>query len=235
MRAKVLATLDGPDLPVHRGEVRQLSRSMSSAMDRSATAGSPIAWSADEVAAGWIEATTPDGEPVAIRWDEVASDPGGASSIGWWPTRCGMRLPMPATCWTSPGKRPTARSRRSMATSTPTSRRSTWRPSRSRSSPNWPSTSPTDALAEYVEQLEGEVRKYVAKDPRNYGKAAKRMYNIFRLNGRYAGSGLRAGTVRRACCAAVPGARPDPDHRRGGRSRVRASPSTRCSLSWIAS
>ena len=33
----------------------------------------------------------------------------------------------------------------------------------------------SDALAEYVAQLEGEVRKYVAKDPRNYGKAAKRM------------------------------------------------------------
>jgi hypothetical protein len=29
------------------------------------------------------------------------------------------------------------------------------------------------------------VRKYVAKDPRNYGKAAKRMYNVFRLSGRY--------------------------------------------------
>ena len=34
-------------------------------------------------------------------------------------------------------------------------------------------------------QLEKEVRKYVTKDPRNYGKAAKRMYNIFRLTGRY--------------------------------------------------
>jgi hypothetical protein len=49
-----------------------------------------------------------------------------------------------------------------------------------------------DALAEYVEQLEGEVRKYVARDPRNYGKAAKRMYNVFRLNGRY----LEAAYVR---------------------------------------
>jgi len=35
-----------------------------------------------------------------------------------------------------------------------------------------------------VSQLEKEVRKYVTKDP-NYGKAAKRMYNIFRLTGRY--------------------------------------------------
>ncbi len=42
-----------------------------------------------------------------------------------------------------------------------------------------------NALAEYVEQLEEEVRKYAGADPRNYGKAAKRMYNVFRLNGRY--------------------------------------------------
>jgi hypothetical protein len=41
-----------------------------------------------------------------------------------------------------------------------------------------------DALDSYVEQLEGEVRKYVTKNI-NYGKAAKRMYNIFRLTGRY--------------------------------------------------
>ncbi len=42
-----------------------------------------------------------------------------------------------------------------------------------------------DALAEYVAQLEKEVRKYVGHEPRNYGKAAKRMYNVFRLSGRY--------------------------------------------------
>ncbi len=41
-----------------------------------------------------------------------------------------------------------------------------------------------DALDHYVEQLEKEVKKYVTKDP-NFGKAAKRLYNIFRLTGRY--------------------------------------------------
>lgn len=42
-----------------------------------------------------------------------------------------------------------------------------------------------DALDDYVAQLEKEVKKYVTKDE-NYGKAAKRLYNIFRLTGRYA-------------------------------------------------
>ena len=41
-----------------------------------------------------------------------------------------------------------------------------------------------DALDNYVHQLEKEVQKYLTKDV-NYGKAAKRMYNIFRLTGRY--------------------------------------------------
>lgn len=42
-----------------------------------------------------------------------------------------------------------------------------------------------DALDDYVTQLEKEVKKYCTRDP-NYGKAAKRLYNIFRLTGRYA-------------------------------------------------
>ena len=41
-----------------------------------------------------------------------------------------------------------------------------------------------DALDHYVSQLKKEVKKYITKDI-NYGKAAKRMYNIFRLTGRY--------------------------------------------------
>jgi hypothetical protein len=41
-----------------------------------------------------------------------------------------------------------------------------------------------NALDDYVGQLEKEVNKYLTKDI-NYGKAAKRMYNIFRLTGRY--------------------------------------------------
>jgi hypothetical protein len=40
-----------------------------------------------------------------------------------------------------------------------------------------------DALDNYVDQLEHEVQKYLAHP--NYGKAAKRMYNVFRYSGRY--------------------------------------------------
>jgi hypothetical protein len=42
-----------------------------------------------------------------------------------------------------------------------------------------------DAVGEYVRQLEHEVYKYAVEHP-NYGKVARRLYNIFRLTGRYA-------------------------------------------------
>jgi hypothetical protein len=42
-----------------------------------------------------------------------------------------------------------------------------------------------DAVDAYVDQLEHEVWKYTVVTP-NHGKAARRMYNVFRLSGRYA-------------------------------------------------
>ncbi len=42
-----------------------------------------------------------------------------------------------------------------------------------------------DALRTYVSHLENEVRKYTHGLHANYGKAAKRMYNVFRLTGRF--------------------------------------------------
>ena len=41
-----------------------------------------------------------------------------------------------------------------------------------------------DALGDYCEALEKEVHKYLGEP--NYGKAARRMYNLFRMDGRYA-------------------------------------------------
>lgn len=43
----------------------------------------------------------------------------------------------------------------------------------------------TDAVDDYVKQLEHECWKYSVKDP-NWGKVARRLYNIFRLSGQYA-------------------------------------------------
>ncbi len=42
-----------------------------------------------------------------------------------------------------------------------------------------------DALQKYVSQLELEVTKYSQAEHANYGKVSKRLYNIFRLTGRF--------------------------------------------------
>ena len=43
---------------------------------------------------------------------------------------------------------------------------------------------PPDGLRDYVDRLEDEVRKHIAPGHEQYGKAAKRLYNIFRITGR---------------------------------------------------
>lgn len=43
----------------------------------------------------------------------------------------------------------------------------------------------SDKVDEYVAALESEAKIYCQPDRANYGKAAKRLYNVFRLNGRY--------------------------------------------------
>ena len=42
-----------------------------------------------------------------------------------------------------------------------------------------------DTVDEYVEALEHEIWKYVVQHP-SYGKVARRLYNVFRMSGRYA-------------------------------------------------
>ena len=42
-----------------------------------------------------------------------------------------------------------------------------------------------DTVDDYVETLEHEVWKYTVQEP-SYGKVARRLYNVFRMNGHYA-------------------------------------------------
>jgi hypothetical protein len=42
-----------------------------------------------------------------------------------------------------------------------------------------------DALRKYITRLDKEIRKYSFGDHANYGKVAKRLYNVFRLTGRF--------------------------------------------------
>jgi hypothetical protein len=144
----------------------------------------PISWQPDEIEEGKKVGFTPDGKPMEVLWDEVAQNPGWCK-LDWvvadpirgtlanasnmldvtWEASDGTITPLDGYL------DPYFQEVYLQAESVPIFSKLAQHVS-------------ANALEDYVKQLEGEVRKYVTKNI-NYGKAAKRMYNIFRLTGRY--------------------------------------------------
>lgn len=146
--------------------------------------GSPISWTPKEVINGYIEAAKPDGTPVKILWEEVASEPGWCK-LDWVVAdvergQLANASNMLDVTWEAPDGSitpldgyldPYFQEVYLEADSIPLFAKLAQHIS-------------ANALDDYIEQLEKEIRKYLTKDV-NYGKAAKRMYNVFRLTGRY--------------------------------------------------
>ena len=145
--------------------------------------GGPITWSLEDVKAGTAQVEV-DGKLVTLDWNEVASDPGWCK-LDWvvadpdqkrltnasnvidvtWESPTGDIVPLDGyldayfqEVYLDAGQLPTFTKVVQHVSG--------------------------NALDDYIDQLEGEVRKYIAADHANYGKAAKRMYNVFRLTGR---------------------------------------------------
>ena len=146
--------------------------------------GSPMSWKLDEIKAGHKEVEV-DGQQLRLSWDEVASEPGWCK-LDWvvvdpdhqrltnasnvidvtWEAPDGAIVPLDGyldayfqEVYLDAGQLPTFTKVVQHVSGS--------------------------ALDDYVEQLEGEVRKYLDAGHANYGKAAKRMYNVFRLTGRH--------------------------------------------------
>ncbi len=148
-------------------------------------AGSSIAWTVPQVEAGQITAVSPDGEPVTILWDNVALDPGW-TKLDWIIAdpvhgRLANASNMLDVTWEAPDGSITPLDGYLDAyfqevyldiKSVPIFAKLSQHVS-------------SNALDDYVRSLEKEVKKYISHHPENFGKAAKRMYNIFRLTGRY--------------------------------------------------
>ncbi len=151
---------------------------------RTYSTGSSIPWRVDEVKAGRVDAFYPDGRRAEIRWEDAAMDPGWCK-LDWVIAdpvrgRLANASNMLDVTWEAPDGTitpldgyldPYFQEVYLQAESIPLFSKLVRHVS-------------SDALDEYVRQLEGEVEKYLYKDV-NYGKAAKRMYNIFRYTGRY--------------------------------------------------
>ncbi len=183
MRRKILDTLKGPTYQFIEAKFGSYPQEVVKD-GRQVAKGSPIAWLPDEVSAGQIDAFSLQGQPVTIKWEEVAQEPGWCK-LDWViadPQRGQLANAsnMLDVTWEAPDGSitpldgyldPYYQEVYLEAGSVPIFSKLAQHVS-------------ADALDEYVAQLEKEVNKYLNKDI-NYGKAAKRMYNIFRLTGRY--------------------------------------------------
>ncbi len=183
MREKALTTVKGPDYQLI--EVKMGSFPMDFVKgNRTFPSGSPISWSPEEIEDGEKVGFSPDGKELVVKWEEAAQDP------GWCKLDWVVADPIEGTLanasnmldvtWEAPDGSitpldgyldPYFQEVYLQAESVPIFSKLSQHVS-------------ADALDEYVKALEGEVKKYVTKNI-NYGKAAKRMYNIFRLTGRY--------------------------------------------------
>jgi hypothetical protein len=183
MRDKALSTEKGATyqlIEVKLGSYPQAIETSSGAQK----AGAPIGWRPSEIQAGKIEGKLADGSPAAITWEEASQTPGWCK-LDWvvadpLDNQLVNASNMLDVTWEAPDE-----------TITPLDGyldpyfQEVYL--ESESIPIFTKLAKhvdSNALDHYVGQLENEVRKYVSKSP-NYGKAAKRMYNIFRLTGRY--------------------------------------------------
>jgi hypothetical protein len=145
--------------------------------------GKPVSWTPAQVEAGVIGYQGADGADAELRWEEAAQDPGWCK-LDWVISDPGRSLANVSNVldptWEAPDGTitpldgyldPYFQEVYLETESIPLFTRLV-------------KEMGADSVAEYVARLDGEVYKYTVTDP-NYGKAARRLYNIFRLTGRY--------------------------------------------------
>lgn len=183
MREKALATASGPG---HRlWEVKFGSHTKAGTKGGSPVGvGSPMSWTLEEVRAGQMEVVLEDGSIAVHTWADASKDPGWCK-LDWviadktrgqlanasnvldptWEAPDGTIVPLDGFL------DPYYQEVYLESDSIPLFSRLVKELS-------------ADSVDDYVETLEHEVWKYTVKDP-NFGKAARRMYNVFRMNGKY--------------------------------------------------
>lgn len=183
MREKVLATEKGPTYQFIEAKYGSFPYDCER-RGKTKHKGTPISWNLAEIKAGQMEVVRDDGTPDVIRWDHLVNEPGWCK-LDWvvadktrntlanasnvldvtWEAPEGTLHPLDG--YLDAYFQEVYLDAESIPIFSKVVKHVT-----------------ANAMDDYVEALEKEVRKYVVEHP-NYGKAAKRMYNIFRLTGRY--------------------------------------------------
>lgn len=147
-------------------------------------AGSPMSWTMEEVKAGQMEVTLADGSVRVHTWGEASHEPGWCK-LDWviadkargqlanasnvldptWEGPDGAIVPLDG--FMDPYFQEVYLETESIPLFTKLVKELS-----------------ADSVDDYVDTLEHEVWKYTVKEP-NFGKAARRMYNVFRMNGKY--------------------------------------------------
>jgi hypothetical protein len=183
MREKVLSTEKGPNyqfIEVKYGNYPFNCTRRGKAKHK----GTPISWTIDEVKAGETLIEHEDGTPGAIKWEDHVMEPGWCKLD--WVVADPMRHTLANASnvldvtWEAPDGSITPLDGYLDAYFQEVYLDAASVPIFSKVAKHVSA----DALDEYVARLEGEVRKYLTEHV-NYGKAAKRMYNVFRLTGKY--------------------------------------------------
>jgi hypothetical protein len=183
LREKALTTAGGPD---HRFmDLRLGSYPHDVVRDgEPQKRGASVVWSLAEIEARRIDATLPDGSPVALLLDDLALDPGWCK-LDWIVAdpehkRLANASNMLDVTWEAPDGTITPLDGHLDAYFQEVYLDAGSIPLFSKLVQHLSE----DALDDYCDALEKEVHKYLG-DP-NYGKAARRMYNLFRMDGRHA-------------------------------------------------
>jgi hypothetical protein len=184
IRDKALSTMSGP---THRlWEVKLGTWDADVTKDgKPARKGSPISWTPAEVAAGEMNVVSADGSARTVRWEEAAAEPGWCK-LDWVVADPGRGQLANASnvldpTWEAPDGSITPLDGFLDPYFQEVYLDTDARPLFDRIVKDLSA----DAVDDYVTQLEHEVWKYSVKDP-NWGKVARRLYNIFRLSSRYA-------------------------------------------------
>ncbi|MFM8894042.1 MAG: hypothetical protein ACKOE2_01395, partial [Actinomycetales bacterium] len=185
IREKILTTLRGPHFRFTGARFGQFPIP-GRVGSREVSVGASMQWTESEVVAGRKEYVDANGQPIVVTWDDAAADSGwvkldwvvahpGSGGLAYatnvvdvtWEAPDGSITPLDGQL--DPYFQEVYLDAGSIPIFSKLSRHVAG-----------------DALDEYLQALHREIRTYTDPGHANYGKVAKRLYNVFRLTGHHA-------------------------------------------------